>query len=123
MRLRSSKVLKFFVILLFSFEMIAPALISETTDVTERYDGRTAITGTPDHLANMMSSLLFEETSSEEERESKDHKTTLCFTDFGFVQPFVELTITETRQTSWVDKHERCTSQPPLFALTHSYII
>jgi hypothetical protein len=124
MRLRSNKLLKFFAILLFSFEMIAPALVtSATSEVSVKSDDQTSLSTTTSHLASLMSSLLFEETNNEEERESKDHKTTLCFTDFGFIQPFIELTTTETRQTSWLDKHERRISQPPLFALTHSYII
>ncbi len=124
MKLRSYKFLKYFAILLFSFELIAPALItSGNAGVRLQDEDQTSLTSETSHLANLMSSLVFEETSSEEERETKDHKTSLSFSDFGSVQLFVELTSLETRQNSWIEKVDRCTSQPPLFTMIHSYRI
>lgn len=108
MSLRTSKLLKYFAIVLFSFEMIAPALISTfDRDSDSQY-----------------ASILFEENSGEEEeRGSKDHKPTLYLNDFSFVQVFIELRTTQARQTSWVDPQQRSTSQPALFTLLHTYLI
>jgi hypothetical protein len=125
MRLRTSKLLKYFAILLFSLEMIAPALISSVDNETDaRYDySHTSLTSTT-HLTNFIASLLFEENNGEEEeRESKDHKPTLYLNDFGFVKAFIELRTTQTRQISWVEQHQRSASQPALFTLLHSYLI
>lgn len=117
--------MKFFAIVLFSFEMIAPAMISSinTDGVRHRDSDRASITSS-NHLTNYIASLLFEENSGEEEeRESKDHKPTLYFNDFTVLQAFIELRTTQTRQTSWVEQHNRYASQPPLFTLLHSYLI
>jgi hypothetical protein len=123
MRLRTSKALKYFAILLFSFEMIAPALIAGNGEATATCDSRETTFTNAGHLTNFISSLLFEENSGEEEeRESKDHKTPFYFTDFAFAQVFDLVTI-ETRQTAWVEPHETSATQLPLFALYHKYLI
>jgi len=123
MRLRTSKALKFFAILLFSFEMMAPALISSSQDADAPLDSRETIITSAGHLTNFISSLLLEENNGEEEeRESKDHKTPICFIDFIVVQA-IDLTINETRQTAWVEPHETTATRPPLFTLLHRYLI
>lgn len=123
MKLRKNKALKFFAILLFSFEMIAPALISGSGEADASRDSRETMLTNGGHLTNFISSLLFEENSGEEEeRESKDHKAQFCYIDFTLVQPF-NLASTETRQTSWVEPHETTATQPPLFTLFHTYLI
>lgn len=123
MKLRKSKALKFFAILLFSLEMIAPALITSIEGTEQRYDyNQTSLTATS-HFTNFIASLLFEENAGEEEeRESKD-KHTLYFIDLGFDLTFIELRTTQTRQISWVEQHQRSASQPALFTLLHTYLI
>ena len=126
MKLRKSKSLKFFAILLFSFEMIAPALISCGNPEAGVDQNQRAFTNAT-HLPNFLYSLVFEENNGEgegeEERESKDHKANFCFTDFGFVQAYIALTTVDTRQTSWVETHETRATKPPIFALSHAYLI
>lgn len=123
MKLRTSKALKFFAILLFSLEMIAPALISPLEENGPRYDySHTSISSTG-HFTNFIAFLLFEENAGEEEeRESKD-KHALYFVDLGFDQTFIELRSAQTRQTSWAKQHQRSVSRPALFTLLHTYLI
>jgi hypothetical protein len=121
MKLRTSKAFKYFAILLFSFEMIAPALIPATEQPQAIYENESYTSAT--HPTNLISSLLFEEnTGEEEERESKD-KHTLSFIDLGFDQVVIKLGTAETRHTSWTEPHKKSASQPPLFTLFHSYLI
>ncbi|HZY78459.1 MAG TPA: hypothetical protein VFE50_02980 [Cyclobacteriaceae bacterium] len=125
MKLRTSKALKFFAILLFSLEMIAPALLPTLIGDAQaiRNDSQTQLTGTSS-LTNFITSLLFEENAGEEEeRESKDDKHSVCFTDFGLVQAFVELTTTRSHQVAWVEPNKRAISQPALFTLLHTFLI
>lgn len=122
MSLRTSKALKFFAILLFSFEMIAPALISSDGPAQEKASGKSFHNAS--HAAGYISSLLFEENSGEEEeRESKDHKLSHCLADFILVHAFIELTTAENLHTAWVEPHETAAAGPALFTLFHSYLI
>lgn len=113
----------FFAMLLFSLEMIAPALISSVEETGPQYGfAQTSLTSTS-HLTNFIASLLFEEnTGEEEERESKD-KHAIYFVDLCFDQAFIELRTTQTRQISWVEQHQWSVSRPPLFTLLHTYLI
>jgi hypothetical protein len=122
MNLRKSKALKFFAVLLFSLEMIAPALIS-SVEAEPGYDNnQSALTSATGHLTNFIASLLFEENAGEEEeRESKDKHT--IFIDLDFDLAFIELRTTQSRQISWVEEHQRTTTRPPLFTLLHTYLI
>lgn len=123
MGLRTNKALKFFAILLFSFEMIAPALIASVSEPLE-LSQETSVYSNEGHLTNIISSLLCEENNGEEEeRESKDHKSHALLSDFDAFEYFATRITTETRQTSWVEPHETTASQPPLFTLFHSYLI
>jgi hypothetical protein len=123
MKLRKSKALKFFAILLFSFEMIAPALIPtvEAELLSNNFEGKSWSNAT--HHTGFLSSFLFEEnTGEEEERESKD-KHTIYFIDLSFDQLIIELGTPGTRHTSWTEPHKKSASQPPLFTLLHKYLI
>jgi hypothetical protein len=123
MKLRTSKALKYFAILLFSFEMIAPVLMpADAILLRQDRNQKTYINTT--HFASGLYSLVYEENSGEEEeRESKDHKSNLFLTDFSFAKTFIALSITDDHNTSWVEQYEITASQPPLFTLFHTYII
>ena len=129
MRLRSNKALKFFAILLFSFEMTAPALIpaigDDVNSVRQDRGQRSYSNASP--LTTFIYSLIFEENNGEgegeEERESKDHKFTICFSDFGFAEAYITLITTETRHIAWAEPYETTATQPPLFTLFHTYLI
>lgn len=122
MSLRTSKALKFFAILLFSFEMLAPAIIGTDEAADSIVSGKSYHNAS--HSAGYISSLLFEENSGEEEeRESKDHKLSHCLADFVLVHAFIELTTAETLHTAWVEPHETDAARPALFTLFHTYLI
>jgi hypothetical protein len=122
MGLRRNRALKFFAILLFSFEMIAPALLASGSD--NRQGNETRVYSNDGGFINFISSLLCEENNGEEEeRESKDHKSPFIFSDFIFHDLSAGLTINETRQTSWAKPHETTSSQPSRFTLFHTYLI
>lgn len=104
MRLRKSKALKFFAILLFSFEMMAPALVS-------CFDS---------HASDSFFSLIFEESNGESEGEGEEEK---AFTELGFDHAYLALTTIDTRQISWVEPYKTTATQPRLFTLLHTYRI
>jgi hypothetical protein len=98
-------------------------LISSGNEAIGQND-QTQLYSNEGHFTNLISSLLCEENNGEEEeRESKDHKSTLSFCEFDLSNVLAELTIAETRQTSWVEPHETTATQPPLFTLFHTYLI
>src|SRR5690242_11712933 len=122
MSLRSCKVLKFFSILLFTFELIAPAFVYEGEEGKDFPNSDTTISASTFH-SSFLSHLLFEETSSEEERESRDHKQLSFVSDFSFIVTFVELPEVKTNKGNWVHPREHFDTQPALFTLLHTYLI
>lgn len=120
MRLRTCKALKFFAILLFSLEIMAPAIISGNEEASQQ---ETRLVSPEGHLTNFISSLLYEESGSEEERESKDHKSTITFTDFDFFEAFGSVVSYETTQTQCAEPIKTSASQPKLFTLHHTFLI
>ena len=121
MSIRSINALKFFFILLFSFEMIAPALISSVSD--QDVSLHTKISSNERHFTSLVSSLLCEENSGEEETESKAHKSPLTSIDLDFIETYSLLVATEYRHDSTIVDHSEGKSQPALFTLFHSYLI
>lgn len=123
MNLRRNKALKCFAILLFSLEMIAPALMSAGNEAIRQSD-ETQLYSNEGYFANFISSFLYEENAGEEEeRESKDHKGPLAIADPDLYNNLFELIAFETRQTFCVDTHHAITTQRPLFTLFHTYLI
>lgn len=122
MSLRTSTALKFFAILIFSFELLAPAIVhAETPADSNANRSRSSITQTA-HFS-VISMLLMEENSSEEEKGNRDHRAVLSFTDLGFIVTFLQITDAEPKTTHWVPTHERFGSQPPLFTLHRTFLI
>jgi hypothetical protein len=118
MKLRTSKALKYFAILLFSFEIMGPALVSSGDAISLRQDNhRTFIHSS--HTSTFVCSLAIEENENEEEqRSSKDQLSGL---DFGTA--FVEFIDIEIPRIKSVETLQLAASQPPLFTLFHSYLI
>lgn len=119
MRLRTSKTLKIFIILLFSFEMMAPAFINAEPEPT---GARTYVIHTS-HFNNCINFLLMEENSSEEEKDDRDHKPLMGFTDLGFIVTFLEMADAGSQTIHFTPIHERVGSQPPLFTLHRTFLI
>jgi hypothetical protein len=109
MSLRTNIALKVIAIILFSFEMIAPALISSLNSQSQNQETQIS---SSDHLANAIANFLCEETNGEEEDIT-----------FEFVEAPSLAFATGFRQISWIGPHEVTPSRPPLFTLFHTYII
>ena len=73
MGLRNNKVLKLLSIILFTFGLVAPVVASDLQVQAASQTGHQAVTPVSVHH-NGLSQLLFEENSSEEEREAKADK-------------------------------------------------
>lgn len=111
MGLRSNHILKYFIILLFSFELLAPAFTA--VPLTQNFD-KTAGTQYSNHINSLdyLTAFLFEESNSEE-REGKDYDVEFLFvTDI-----FNELVKFEHTSTCRSYIQERISSQPSLYTL------
>lgn len=114
MPLRYNKILKLFAILLFSVEMLAPAILLASPNEAS---GNNETKGTSNlsestQSLDFLSHLVFEEVSSEE-REGKDD----CLISVCFVEVFSELQKFEPVVITWVLPKERFDIQPSLFTL------
>ena len=84
MTLKNSKFLKFFGILLFSIELLAPLFLSSPT---EKFPPETTQKNVHDvsHQFNLLTFLLCEEAGIEGEREGRDHKVCFILAEFSVV--------------------------------------
>jgi hypothetical protein len=111
MKLRSFTILKYLVILLFSFELLAPSFIASSERQGEERPQNysfTNYTGTVDYL----SALLYEENSSEE-RESKDS----LYPSIYFFDVLNDLEKFKTQSVPRLVEKERFDTQPSLYTL------
>jgi hypothetical protein len=116
MLLKSNKILKLVAILLFLFELLAPAVFATTQPSSEVKSEGINFTSFS-HSFDLFSGLIFEEAS--EEREGKDHTLTgICFVEiFSILQKFKPV------NTSWLTPHQRFDIQPSLFTLHRVLLI
>jgi hypothetical protein len=118
MKLRTSKALKYFAILLFSFEMMGAALFSSNDINSLRQDNHRSFLHSS-QISSALCSFVFEENEGEEEAKgSKDHAG-----EFDFREAFIEFIDTEVPHIIGVESPQAATSQPSLFTLFHSYLI
>ncbi len=110
MPLRYNKILKFFAILLFSFEMLAPAVLLATPEATNSANSKNL--NELNRSVDFLSHLIFEEVSSEE-REGKNE----CLISVCFIELFSELQKFQPVQITWSLPKEHFDTQPPLFTL------
>ena len=87
MALRKSTFLKFFALLLFTFELLAPVYLSSKVDGQVEESSRVQLhTSTP---ISVFSSLFYEEAGNEEGREGKEHQKVFQFvSEINFVALF-----------------------------------
>jgi len=85
MAVRNFTLLKVLVLLIFSFELLAPAVL--TSHESSREESNLILTNGHSNL-NLFASLLCEEANGEEGREGKEHKTFAIFTVINFVSVF-----------------------------------
>lgn len=116
MQLRNSYLLKFFAILLFSFELVAPALLNTEAQLDTRRDSNHI------HLSaaqSAINSLLFLEECNEEEREGKD-ALPLSIALFDFKS----LSIFSDSRSSYATLHSNQSqfdTHPPLYQLHQTF--
>ncbi len=113
---------KVFAVLLFSFELLAPAVLQAGSISNSCPSQETVYSDHAPFLANLLTALVCEEVGSEEEDESKG-KVNVDLDYFGFVQFFFDSHITARLHPSTLHVEPIATSQPPLFALHHSFLI
>jgi len=120
MPLRYNKILKLFAILLFSFELLAPAvLIAAPKEVFDNHEikGISTLSESAQSL-DLLSHLIFEEFNNEV-REGKDD----CLISVCFIEVFSELQKFEPVQITWTLPKERFDIQPSLYTLHRVLII
>lgn len=118
MPLRYNRVLKLLAILLFSFELLAPAYFVSTANSPEEKNDQHHLTSRS-HSFDLLSHLIFEETCSEEEREGKEHALTTLF----YTEVFSELQKFEPARVNWLLPREKFDTQPALFTLHRVLLI
>jgi len=116
MLLQRNKVLKLVAILLFSFELLAPAILVTTQQTPTLRSESTNFTSLS-HSFDLFSGLIFEEAN--EEREGKDHNLTgICFIEiFSILHKF------KSTDTAWVIPHHRFDTRPSLLTLHRVLLI
>jgi hypothetical protein len=71
MQLKNNRILKYFALLLFSFELIAPLFITAELEFCSAIDGKSFHGKSTSYI--LFTTLLSEEASNEEEREGKEN--------------------------------------------------
>jgi len=121
MRIRTNKVLKFFALLLFSLEFLAPAMLVDISDPQGSQDKVQLVDG--GHHQNMLYSIFTEEISENEEgREGQ--KDIILFTDFDFASSVLQLLGSAPFSGKNLSiTSERFDTQPALFKLNCTFLI
>jgi len=121
MRLRTNKVLKFFALLLFSLEFLAPAILVDIAAAESNQDQVQLVDGV--HHQNILFSIFSEEiTENEEGREG--HKDSVVFSGFGFASRLLQLQAIEPTSSKYSSSiSEQFDTQPALFKLNCTFLI
>ncbi len=117
MPFRYNKILKLFAILLFSFEILAPAVLL-TTPETNLNSQNSKRLSELNQSFDILSHLLFEEVNCEE-REGKDD----CLISLSFTEVFNELQKFEKPLITWSLPKDLFDTQPSLFKLHRVLLI
>jgi hypothetical protein len=118
MQLRNSSVLKFFAILLFSFELLAPTLLSAGNQEATMSDSSKKSLSVAQ--ANIYSFLFLEE-CNEEEREGKDALP--LFIEFYSVRNLAFANNTCSINIPLHSKQNLFDTHPPLYQLNQTFLI
>lgn len=113
--------MKFFALLLFSLQFLAPALLVDLTDQGGCHDNAQLIVGAQHQ--NILYSILAEEISeNEESREGQ--KAIILFTDFDFASAFLQLLGSQSALSGYSSfLSEQFDTQPALFKLNCTFLI
>lgn len=115
MFLRSNRILKFLVLLLFTFELMVPVYATGISVEESAYD-QAGISSVNFHQG-LFSPLLLEELNESEE-EKDDHKGNYSGSDFSaFELRHISFDIHHVSLSSYISSHQRSPQSAPLFQL------
>jgi hypothetical protein len=118
MLLRYNKILRIFAILLFSFEVLSPALLLGTPD-NHLFEVNTITHLTEQNQSiDLIAHLIFEEANNEEREDKDDFLISVCF-----IEVFNELQKFEPIQVTWSLPKDRFDIQPSLYTLHRVLLI
>ena len=121
MYLRTNKVLKFFALLLFSLEFMAPAMLIDLADSGLSQDKVQLIDS--GHHYNILYSIFTEEISENEEGR-EDQRVIILFTDLDLASSFKQLLTNapgKSKHSSFIS--QQFETQPALFKLNCTFLI
>lgn len=122
MGLRTNKVLKFFALLLFSLEFMAPAILVDIANAESNQD-KVQLVADGAHHQNILFSIFSEEITENEEGRA-GQKDTILFADFGFNTSYLRLLFTEPVRCKYSSLiSEQFDTQPALFKLNCTFLI
>jgi hypothetical protein len=120
MVLRKNRLLKILAVLLFSLEILSPALVFSATFFQEE----TKTTIAEPHNQNLILSLLIEEVSNETERDGRDDKDGLLLPIYDFTEAFLYVTPHYNNLCFSDDRYQKIiASGPPRFTLNCAFLI
>lgn len=119
MLLRHNKMLRIFAILLFSFEMLAPALWlgDHESSITQKSTTYLSLID-QHHVIDLLTHIICEEASNEEREGKDDYLIDVCF-----IEVFNELQKFQPVQITWSPPKDRFDIQPSLYTLHRVLLI
>jgi hypothetical protein len=116
--------MKFLSVLLFLSELLAPAVFASVSDVSLAKEDSQVMLISTTHQQSLMALALFEESSSEGEREGKGSDEVFAFVDHTYcIELFNSLEKFEAVKAEIAPIKERFDIHPPLFTLHCVYTI
>lgn len=124
MLLRQCKSMKLLSVLLFLSELLAPALYASVSEISLAKEDNQVMLVSTAHQQSLMALALFEESSSEGEREGKGSDEVFAFIDHTYcIELFNTLEKFEPVKAEVTPVKERFDTHPPLFTLHCVYTI
>lgn len=118
MLLRYNKILRIFAILLFSFELLAPAVLLGTPEGDLHSENTISLYSNQNQPLDLIAHLIFEEANNEEREDKDDFLISVCF-----IEVFNELQKFEPIQVTWSLPKDRFDIQPSLYTLHRVLLI
>lgn len=118
MLLRYTKMLRVFAILLFSFELLAPAVLLGAPESNLTSENTLSQISEQNQSLDLIAHLLFEEVNNEEREGKDDFLISVCF-----IEVFNELQKFEPIQVTWSLPKDRFDTQPSLYTLHRVLLI
>lgn len=118
MLLRYNKILRIFAILLFSFELLAPAVLLGSPESNLISENTTSHFSKQNQPLDLIAHLIFEEVNNEEREGKDDFLISVCF-----IEVFNELQKFEPLQVIRLLTKDRFDTKPSLYTLNRVLLI